>query len=341
MEARTIENKEEWENFLLSCEEKTFCHSWNWGEFNFLLGNKIWRFGVFESNNLLAVFQVIGINAKRGRFLFVPHGPVFLKDHEKIKAILELVLKTLKELGKRENVLFLRIAPLLLRNEENNQFFDELGFINAPIHMHPEITWELDLSLSEEELLKNMRKTTRYLIRQAEKNEKIEIVKSTDKEDLEGFEKIYQETAKRHSFVPFSKEYLEKELETFAKDNQALIFSGKYKGEVISSAIIIFHSQRAFYHQGASLPSKAPVSYLVQWEAIKEAKARGCQKYNFWGIVPQAEQSTNHPWKGLTLFKKGFGGAEKDYVKTKDYPLSWRYWLVFAFEHLRKKKRHL
>jgi len=207
--------------------------------------------------------------------------------------------------------------------------------------MHPEITWELDLSLSEEELLKNMRKTTRYLIRQAEKNEKIEIVKSTDKEDLEGFEKIYQETAKRHSFVPFSKEYLEKELETFAKDNQALIFSGKYKGEVISSAIIIFHSQRAFYHQGASLPSKAPVSYLVQWEAIKEAKARGCQKYNFWGIVPQAEQSTNHPWKGLTLFKKGFGGAEKDYVKTKDYPLSWRYWLVFAFEHLRKKKRHL
>jgi len=169
MEARAIENKEEWENFLLSCEEKTFCHSWNWGEFNALLGSKIWRFGVFENNNLLAIFQIIEINAKRGRFLFVPHGPVFLKDDEKKKVILELVLKTLKELGKKEKVWFLRIAPLLLRNEENNQLFDDLGFINAPIHMHPEITWELDLNLPEEELLKNMRKTTRYLIRQAEK----------------------------------------------------------------------------------------------------------------------------------------------------------------------------
>jgi len=80
-------------------------------------------------------------------------------------------------LGKKEKVWFLRIAPLLLRNEENNQLFDDLGFINAPIHMHPEITWELDLNLPEEELLKNMRKTTRYLIRQAEKNEKIEVIK--------------------------------------------------------------------------------------------------------------------------------------------------------------------
>jgi len=340
MEVREIQNKQEWENFLLLCQEKTFCHSWNWGEFNLLQGNKVWRFGVFDPG-LLAVFQVIGIRARRGSFLFVPHGPVFLKEHEKKKDILGSVFNLLKQLGREEEAWFLRIAPLLLRTEENNQLFEYLGFINAPMHMHPEITWELDLTLSEEELLKNMRKTTRYLIRQAEKEEGVDVVKSTRKEDLEDFEQIYWETAKRHSFVPFSKEYLEAEFDVFSKDNQALMFSGKCNGEVLSSAMIIFHSQRAFYHQGASLPSKIPVSYLVQWEAIKEAKARGCQRYNFWGIVPQAEHYSSHPWKGLTLFKKGFGGSEKDYVKTKDYPLSWKYWLVFIFEQLRRRKRNL
>ncbi len=339
MEVKEIGNKEEWENFLFLCQEKTFCHSWSWGEFNLLLGNKVWRFGVFNSG-LLAVFQVIGTKARRGSFLFVPHGPVFLKE-EKKKDVLEKIVFHLKQLGKKEGVWFLRIAPLLLRTEENNQLFEYFRFVNAPMHMHPETTWELDLTLSEEELLKNMRKTTRYLIRQAEKEGGVHVVKSTRKEDLESFEEIYWETAKRHSFVPFSKEYLEREFEVFSKDNQALIFCGKHNEDVLSSAMIIFHSQRAFYHQGASLPSKAPVSYLVQWEAIKEAKRRGCQRYNFWGIIPRSEENGNHPWKGLTLFKKGFGGTEKDYVKTKDYPLSWKYWLVFVFEQLRKKKRNL
>jgi len=339
MEVREITNKEEWENFLLLCQEKTFCHSWNWGEFNLLLGNKVWRFGVFDTG-LSAVFQVIGIRARRGSFLFVPHGPVFLKEDKK-KEILRSVLNSLKRLGEEEGAWFLRIAPLLLRTEENNQLFEYFRFVSAPMHMHPEITWELDLTLSEEELLKNMRKTTRYLIRRAEKEEGVDIVKSTRKEELENFEEIYWETAKRHSFVPFSKEYLEKEFEVFSKDNQALMFSGKHHEEVLSSAMIIFHSQRAFYHQGASLPSKIPVSYLIQWEAIKEAKRRGCRSYNFWGIIPQSEEVGGHPWKGLTLFKKGFGGREKDYVRTKDYPLSWKYWLVFIFEQIRKKKRNL
>jgi len=338
METKEIKNKEQWENFLFKCKEKTFCHSWNWGEFNILMGDNVWRFGVFD-NELIAVFQVIKIKARRGNFLFIPHGPIFLNSPS--KEIMEKVLTFLKELGKKENVVFIRIGSLMLKNKENNDLFKNLGFIDSPMHMHPEITWELDLTVSEEELLKNMRKTTRYLIRQAEKNKDIEIIKSIDEKELKNFEKIYEETAKRHSFVPFSKNYLINELKAFSKDNQVLIFSGKYGGEVLSSAIIIFHSNQAFYHQGASLTSKIPVSYLLQWEIIKEAKKRGCKKYNFWGIVPDTKENENHPWKGLSLFKKGFGGYEKDYLRTKDYPLNLRYWLVYIFEQLRKKKRNL
>jgi lipid II:glycine glycyltransferase (peptidoglycan interpeptide bridge formation enzyme) len=103
----------------------------------------------------------------------------------------------------------------------------------------------------------------------------------------------------------------------------------------------------AFYHHGSSISEqKVPVSYLLQWEAIKEAKQRGCRSYNFWGIAPDVKEKldiakSRHPWAGLTLFKMGFGGRIKEYVKTQDFPISFSYWLTFIFERLRKIKRGL
>ncbi len=78
LEIRKIEDKKIWEDFLFQCEEKTFLQSWNWGEFQKKMGNKIWRLGVFKNGELIGVTLVIKIEAKRGRFLFVPHGPCLL-----------------------------------------------------------------------------------------------------------------------------------------------------------------------------------------------------------------------------------------------------------------------
>ncbi len=332
-----IDDKKTWEDFISTCDEKTFCQSWNWGVFNQSMGDNIWRFGIFENDKLIAVAQVIKIKARRGSFLFVPHGPV-IKEGKK-EEIIKTVLEKLKKMAKEEKVSFIRFSPILEIGDSN--IFQDLRFRNAPIHMHPELTWELDISSSEEEILKGMRKTTRYLIRQAEKNEEVEITKSRDNQALEDFQRIYLETAGRQFFTPFSFDYLRKEVDAFKDDDQILIFSGKYRGEVVSSAIIVYYSGIGFYHQGASLLKypKIPVSYLLQWEAIKEAKRRGCNLYNFWGVSPEGKK--NHPWAGLSLFKKGFGGREKEYVKTQDYPLSIKYWLTYIIEEIRRKKRHL
>ena len=90
---------------------------------------------------------------------------------------------------------------------------------------------------------------------------------------------------------------------------------------------------------------KIPISYLLLWEAIKEAKARGCKKFNFWGIADISSDNKvldkNHPWAGLTLFKIGFGGKPKKHVNTQDFILSSKYWLNFAIEKIRKIKRGL
>jgi peptidoglycan pentaglycine glycine transferase (the first glycine) len=335
MEIKEITNKQTWEDFLLNCKEKSFLNSWNWGEFQKKTEGKIWRFGVCENNRLIAASLVVKVKAKRGTFLFLPHSPV-----GNLKALGPLTDK-LKELGKKEKASFIRIAPIWERTEENEKAFSGLGFLRAPIHMHPENSWELDISKPEEQLLKEMRKTTRYLIRKAENNKDIQITKSSD---LEQFSRLLNKTAGRHRFVPFSLDYLENQFSCFSEDNQIIMYIGKYKGEIISGAVIVFWQNMGFYHHGASIPkynsNEAPVSYLMQWEAIKEAKKRGCLRYNFWGIA-EDEDDKSHPWHGLTQFKKGFGGYRKDYVKTQDLPLGKKYYLTKAFESLRKMKRRL
>jgi lipid II:glycine glycyltransferase (peptidoglycan interpeptide bridge formation enzyme) len=337
-----IENKKIWEDFLKDCQEKTFLHSWNWGEFQIKMRNKVWRLGIEKENDLSAVCLLIKIEAKRGSFLFVPHGPVIKGQSEESKSqIFKILLAKLKEIAREEKVDFIRISPIWLKNDENIKIFQELGFKKAPIHMHPELSWELDISSSEQDILAGMRKTTRYLIRQAINNPDIEIIQSQDVKDIGAFDKINQETVKRHNFVPFSLDYLKNQFSVFAPDNQIVIFLGKFKGEIIASGIFVFWQGIGFYHHGASSSkySKIPIPYLLQWEAIKEAKKRGCQLFNFWGISP--EKDKYHPWAGLSLFKKGFGGYEKEYVATQDLPLSNKYWLTFIFEKLRKMKRRL
>lgn len=328
MEVREINNKDIWEGFLLENKEKTFLDSWNWGEFQKSIEEKIWRLGVYDKE-LKAVALVVKVKAKRGTFLFIPHGPIGEKN------ILPVLIEELKKIAKKEKACFIRIASLWT----DARPFKDLGFKHAPIHMHPELTWELDITPEEEEILMGMRKTTRYLIRQGEKDKNIEIIKSSNINDLEKFNCLYEKTALRHHFFPFSLDYLKKQFSCFNQDNQILIFLGKYKGEIISSAIMVFWQNTGFYHHGASLTSKAPVSYLMQWEAIKEAKNRGCRKYNFWGIAPEGRK--NHPWAGLSLFKKGFGGYAKQYIRTQDLPLSMRYWFTNLFERFRRIKRGL
>jgi lipid II:glycine glycyltransferase (peptidoglycan interpeptide bridge formation enzyme) len=347
---KEITEKNTWEEFLSGCAEKTFLHSWNWGEFQKKEGNKIWRQGVYGSDNkLAAVALVVKIKARRGTFLFIPHGPIASgKSKTEESRYFKILLDGFKKLGKEEKADFIRVAPILERTKENTQIFKSSGFRKAPIHMHPEVTWELDISKPEEEILSGMRKTTRYLIRQAQKNNDIEIIKIQNKEGLKTFYEVHKETSLRHKFVPFSLKYIENEFDSLKDDNQISIFLGKYKSKVVSSAIVVYWQDAGFYHHGASLSeyNKVPVSYLLQWEAIKEAKARGCLAYNFWGIAPDIKKESDvskskHPWSGLSLFKMGFGGKIKEYVATQDFPLSNKYLLNYIIEKIRKAKRGL
>ncbi len=350
MELREIQNKEEWESFLLQCAEKTFLQSWNWGEFNLVMQasfakasagqGKIWRFGIYFGDKLIAVALAIKVSARRGTFLFVPHGPVIISglDFKDKKEILEILLSELKEYAKEENASFIRLSPILEDNNENKKIFVELEFRQAPIHASAyEATWKLDIYPPEEELLKNMRKTTRYLIKKTSENPDISIEKSADSKDIKIYQQLNKKVSQRQKFVPFSDTFIKNEFDIFAKDNQSLFLFGKNKGEIAAGAMIIFWSGVGFYHQAASVGkfAKLSIPYLLQWEAIKEVKNRGCAIYDFWGFT-DPEKFPRHPWAGPTLFKMGFGGYKKEYIKTQDYIISQKYWINYIIEKIRK-----
>jgi len=47
-------------------------------------------------------------------------------------------------------------------------------------------------------------------------------------------------------------------------------------------------------------------TYLLQWEALKRAKAKGCTVYDLWG-APEVFDESDSLW-GVYRFKEGLGG---------------------------------
>jgi len=246
-----------------------------------------------------------------------------------------------KRVARESGGVFIRIRPQLISDEFSMNLFKKLGFKDAPMHLHAELTNQLDISKTEEELLAQMRKTTRYEIRKGI-SQNLTVEMSTDPELIEGFYQIQLETAKRQGFVPFPKNFLLEQFKVFAENDKAALFSAYHGKQLLAQAFIIFYGSEAAYHYGVSTEAgrEYPGAYLIQWEAIKEAKKRGLKRYNFWGVAP--EENKEHRFYRISIFKRGFGGTDVQYLHAQDLPLNkTKYFLNYAVETFRKKSRNL
>ena len=336
LSVKRIVSKQIWENYLKNCRQVSFLQSWNWGEFNQSLGNEIFRLGFYQKKILKGVALVIKKKAKRGIYLECPAGPLIDWQDEYFR----IFINEIKSIAEKEKAVFIRVRPNILDSQANRQLFKNQQFIKAPMHLHAETTWVLDLDESEQELLKKMRKNTRYSIKKAQKIG-VKVEKSIDKKDITLLYDLQMEAVKRHKFVPFSKQYFLKQLESFKKDDQIQLFKAVYQGKTLAISFIIFYGDEAVYHYSGSSNQlrQVPASYLLQWQAIREAKKRHLSVYNFWGIAKT--DNPNHRFYGVTLFKKGFGGKRIDYLPAQDLPLKTSYWLNYLLESFRRQFRHL
>lgn len=328
---QNIEDKKLWDDFLdKAVDFYPLFQSWNWGEVQRRMGFDVIRIGIYSQKKLAGVCQIVNIPAKRGHYLHLRHGPAVLPfNHEVFKEIISYC----SELAKKKGASFIRLSPVI--KKETAPLFS--GFRAAPIHnMDAEICWVLDLDKLEDELLKNMRKTHRYLIRKS-KDLNIKIIRTKKASDIDNFIYLYKDLSERKHFVPHKG--VREEYEVFARDNQAMLFLAEYQGKIISGALVSFVGNMAIYRHGASDANfrEIPASYVLQWEAILEAKKRGMKLYNFWGIA--STDSKSHPWYGLTLFKTGFGGRKVELIHAMDLPLSLSYWKTYLIESYTKLRK--
>lgn len=332
-----FDKETEWEDFLSKRPEANFLQSWYWGEFHAALGHKVHRTGFYQ-DRLVGVMLSVVENAKRGRYLTVPAGPIIdWKDTDQIKAFFEEV----KRIAKLEGCVFARVRPQLKSSAFSKEIFSKYGFTSAPMHLHAELTSQLDITKTEEELLANMRKSTRYEIKKAI-SLGIKVTTTDNPSALKKFYDLQVETSKRQAFVPFTYKFLEEQFRVFSSISKVLLYTATFENKLLAQAFIIFYGEEAAYHYGASTTDgkKYPGAHFIQWEAIKEAKKRGMKRYNFWGVAPKDQ--TDHRFYGVSVFKRGFGGQDVDYLHAQDLVFNkLKYMINYAVESVRKKIRNI
>jgi len=189
-------------------------------------------------------------------------------------------------------------------------------WLMSPANIQPPRTIIMNISVTEEDIQAKMKQKTRYNIRLAEK--KGVTVRAWD--DIESFHRMMLLTGGRDGFGIHSLEYYRRAYQLFHSKQMCEILVAEYEGKPLAALFVARNGNRAYYLYGASTDeerNRMP-TYLLQWEAMRWAKARGCEEYDLWGVPDEDEKNleanfeTRHDglW-GVYRFKRGFGGELK------------------------------
>lgn len=215
---------------------------------------------------------------------------------------------------KKRKAVFLQVEPdfnLPLHAEMEAQF--SKGFIHEEHTLQPRRTVLISLEAGEEELLATMKQKTRYNIRLAAK--KGVVVRPTT--DVKGFYEMMLTTGNRDGFAIHSLDYYQKAFDIFAPSGKCVLLAAYHEGTPLAYLMLFISSPRSWYFYGASDNNQRNLmpTYLLQWEAMRWAKAHGAVEYDLWGI-PDADEDeleanfadrSDGLW-GVYRFKRGFGG---------------------------------
>ncbi len=327
-----------WDEFIESHPESNFLQSWDFYEFHLARGKKIVRRLFYDKEKIVGAYAGVVETAKRGTYLAIAGGPILdWKNHELVKKVFE----DMREQGKNNNCVFVRVRPQLELSDQSLQLMNRLGLKRAPMYLSVEYAGILDLNKTEEEILAGASQGFRRKLRKAEKNE-IEISAETSDTAIQEFCRLEKLHAERQKYVAFSSSFLTKQFEAFRQNGEVIIYTAKKDGETLAQNFIIFYGPEASYHYGVSseLGTKYSAAPLLHMEAMREARRRGCIRYNLWGIVEPNE--TNHRFYGVSEFKRSFGCEELRYTPAHDLIIKpTKYQITKLIETTRKKHRHV
>jgi peptidoglycan pentaglycine glycine transferase (the first glycine) len=317
-------SSDKWNALIAPLPHSHILQSWEWGDFKSHYGWQARRWVWKEGQ---AAAQVLTRAARGLRVMYIPKGPLLDWDNDSLRV---QVLDDLQSLARRERAILIKIDPdlpigtgLLENNQPNPSGIsvtsdlglrtwrlsaDQIQFKNTVI---------LDLRPSEEQLLERMKQKTRYNIRLAEK--KGVQIRLGSLTDLDLLYRMYAETSIRDGFVIRSADYYREAWGSFIQAGLAQPFIAEVEGEPVSALILFVFARTAWYLYGMSREAhreKMP-NHLLQWAAMRWAKAQGCERYDFWG-APDEFNENDSMW-GVWKFKEGFAGQVVRHIGAWDY----------------------
>lgn len=289
--------------------------SWEWGEFRQKLGLPVLRYGLYDKDDLVAVFQLTLHKVPlMDKFIgYLPKGPA--PNHHFIQA--------LKQIGQDQNCLAIKIEPNTLKSEfKTSDLPADLS--PATKTLFTKFNFILDLTRSEEEILKNMHPKTRYNIKVAQKNG-VAVETRTDDEAFQIYQKLYFETTARQKYHGHNQTYHKLAWETLKAAGMARILIAFYtppgtKERLPLNAWMLYSFKDTLYYPyGGSSDRYRNVmaANLTAWEAIKLGQQLKLKHFDLWGALPP-DADPNHPWQGFNRFKSGYGAQLVEYIGSYD-----------------------
>ena len=262
---------------------------------------------------------------------YIPRGPLIdWNNHEESVR----VLKSLETTARKRGLVFLKIDPEVLLstglnveppdsgNPAGERLVDllmERGWKYSPEQIQFKNTMLLDLAGTEEDWLARMKQKTRYNVRLAMKNGVT--VRKARLEELPMLYQMYAETADRDGFIIRPESYYLDVWTKFIQAGMAEALIAEFEGIVLAGLVFFYLGARAWYVYGMStnkLREKMP-NYLLQWEAMRSAREKGCLVYDLWGAPDTLEASD--PMFGVYRFKEGLGAELARTIGAWDYPV--------------------
>jgi len=325
-----------WNSAVKGFPNPHILQSWEWGEAKSKFG---WEMEPTSWGKNFAKPDAVGMLLKRevklARFLpglkvyYLPRGPIL--DWNNMKLV-HSVLEDLELRTRKKGTIFLKMDPEVLlgegipgsaeelKNSEGERIRKELnsrGWIFSQSQIQYKNTMWLDLAGSEDDWLIRMKPKTRYNLRLSEK--KGIVIRKGGTKDLHLLYQMYAETSVRDSFTIRNENYYQTIWSLFMKNHMAVSLIAEYGGSPIAGLILFLLGARAWYLFGMSIEKHRDLmpNYLLQWEAMREAKKAGCTTYDLWG-APDEFDSSDPMW-GVFRFKEGLGSRVVRTIGAWDY----------------------
>ncbi|MGQ9516751.1 MAG: lipid II:glycine glycyltransferase FemX [Anaerolineae bacterium] len=268
--------------------------------------------------------------------LYVPKGPIL--DNWGDTALVQAVLAHLEREARRQAGIFIKIDPDVdyppapdfcqPYGEMVAEILRRRGWLFSRDQIQYRNTVLVDLRPPEDALLSAMKPKTRYNIRLAERKGVAVVVGGV--QDLPAFYQLYAETSRRDGFLIRDFPYYRSVWECFLEANRGVLLLARAERELLAGLFLFIFGKRAWYMYGASSNNNRQLmpTYLLQWEAMREAGRRGCTAYDLWGAPDELDE--NDPMWGVYRFKAGFGGVLVRHIGAYDFPASRTWYLLYT-----------